>query len=182
MTKTITLALLILFTSAAFAQQSKPGKINFGIEQDILPYATGGYFAGVWAGKDHFRVRAITAKVHKPDFIIKDGFTNNRVKAYALLGDYFLKNNWKGWWAGTGLVYWKNSIQTDAKINTAHYNTWLFNGSIGYSFKLGEYFYVSPWSGLHFKVGGDKHVSVDGKFFTPPFVNPEASVKLGAYF
>lgn len=182
MTKTLAFVLLVLFTSAATAQRTPLKKINAGIEQDILPYATGGYFAGIWAGKDHVRIRAITAKVHKPDFIIKDGFTNNKVKAYALLPDYFLKDNWKGWWAGTGLVYWKNSIQTDARINTAHYDTWLLNGSVGYSFKLGEHFYISPWSGLHFKIGGDEKVMIDNKTFRAPFVNPEASVKIGAYF
>jgi len=182
MTKTLATVILVLFAFASSAQQSPRTKINAGIEQDVLPYVTGGYFAGAWIGKDHIRIRAITAKVHKPGFIIKDGFTNNRVKAYALLGDYFLKSNWKGWWAATGLVYWKNSIQTNARINTAHYNTWLLNGSIGYSFNLGWHFYLSPWSGLHFKIGGDKHVVVDGKLFTPPFVSPEASVKFGAYF
>lgn len=182
MAKTLALVLPFLFTSAVFGQQAMPNKFNFGIEQDVLPYVTGGYFAGVWVGKDHIRVRAITAKVHKPDFIISKGFTNNRVEAYALLADYFLKNNWQGWWVGTGFVYWKNSIQSDARINTAHYNTWLLNGSIGYSFKLAKHFYVSPWSGLHLKIGGDKHVLVDGKTFKPPFVNPEASVKFGVYF
>lgn len=63
-----------------------------------------------------------------------------------------------------------------------HYITWLLNGSVGYSFKLAEHFYVSSWGGLHFKLAGDKHVLVDGKTFTPPLVNPEASVKFGAYF
>lgn len=122
MLKSSILAFLVLFAAASCAQQTPRKKIDVGIEQDILPYITGGYFAGAWVGKDHIRIRAIMAKVHKPDFIIKDGFTNNRVKAYALLADYFLKNNWKGWWAGTGLVYWKNSIQSDAKTSTAlHY-------------------------------------------------------------
>lgn len=182
MRKSSVFALLVLFATIAWAQQTPHKKISVGVEQDVLPYVTGRYFAGAWIGRDHIRIRAITAKVHKPDFIIKDGFTNNKVKAYAFLADYFLKSNWKGWWAGTGLVYWKNSIQTNARLNTGYYDTWLFNGSIGYNFKLGQHFYIGPWSGLHFKIGGDKHVIVDGKTFMPPFVNSEASVKFGAYF
>lgn len=181
MRKSSVLVLLVLLAATSRAQQTPRKNINAGIEQDVLPYITGGYFAGAWIGKDHIRIRAVTAKVHKPDFIIKDGFTNNRVKAYALLGDYFLKENWQGWWAGTGLVYWKNSIQTNVRIGTAFYDTWLVNGSIGYNFKLAKHVYFGPWTGLHFKVGGDKHVSVDDKTFTPPSVNPEASVKLGIY-
>jgi hypothetical protein len=164
-----------------FGQQDPSHKINVGIEQDVLPYITGGYFAGIWAGKDHVRARLVTAKVNKPDFIIKDGFTNNKVKAFALLLDYFPKTEWKGWWAGAGLVYWRNSIQTDQKINTAHYKDWLLNGSIGYNYKLSKKLYVSPWAGLHIKIGGDKNVAVDNKIFKPSLLNPEASIKFGIY-
>jgi len=164
-----------------FGQQDLAHKINVGIEQDVLPYITGGYFAGIWVGKDHVRARLVTAKVNKPDFIIKDGFTNNKVKAYALLLDYFPKTEWKGWWAGAGLVYWRNSIQTDQKISTAHYKDWLLNGSIGYNYKLSKKLYVSPWAGLHIKIGGDKYVAVDNKIFRPSLLNPEGSIKFGIY-
>ena len=98
-----------------FCQVAPVKKLNAGVELDVLPYITGGYFVAGWIGKNHVRGRVLTAKVNKPDAVVEEGFTNNRVTAYALLGDYFLKQNWKGWWIGTGLVYWKSSIQTDAK-------------------------------------------------------------------
>ena len=173
--------LFALLSINLFGQQGPTNKINVGIEQDVLPYVTGGYFAGIWVGRDHVRARLITAKVNKPDFIIKEGFTNNKVKAYALLLDYFPKKGWSGWWAGMGLVYWKNSIQTDQKINTAHYKNWLINGSVGYNYKLYKHLYVSPWAGMHIKVGGDKNVVVDNKIFKPALLNPEASIKLGLF-
>src|SRR4051812_44810184 len=121
------LALTILLNLASYAQKPS-SRINVGIEQDVLPYATGGYFGGLWVGKNHVRGRALVARVHKPDMITKKGFTNNNVTAYALLADYFLKENWKGWWAGTGVVNWKSSIQSDEKSNTYHYENWLVNG------------------------------------------------------
>jgi hypothetical protein len=84
----------VLFLSLyACAQQKSLKRVSFGLEQDILPYATGGYFASVWIGMDQVRIRALTAKVNKPDFIVKDGFTNNKVTAHAILADYFLKDN-----------------------------------------------------------------------------------------
>src|SRR6186713_132427 len=124
MVKFILLAILGFISLVALAQEPGIRKMNVGIEQDILPYDTGGYFAGVWARKGHIRVRAITARVNKPDFIILNWFSNNKVTAFALLGDYFLKENWKGWWIGTGLVYWKSSIQADEKVHTADFENW----------------------------------------------------------
>lgn len=174
--------LLLLCSLAGTAQQQAPRKIQVGIEQDLLPYATGGYFAGAWVGSNHVRVRALMARVHKPDIVVKKGFTHNNVTAYALLGDYFLQQGWKGWWAGTGLVYWKSSIQTDRKLGTAHFENWLLNGSIGYNLPLYRNFYVSPWAGMHLRVGGAKRVSVDDRSFTPPLLNPEGSVKVGVFF
>ncbi len=176
----------ILIGPIGRAQSLEPAPRNsrfaFGLEQDMLPYVTGGYFFAAWAGQGHIRGRAVMAYVKKPDWIIPDGFTNNEVKAYALLGDYFLKDDWSGWWIGGGLVYWDSKIQSDLKLSTASYQNILVNGSLGYSWKFGKHFYVSPWAGMHLRVGGDTDVVVDGKHFTPPLFNPEASVKIGYCF
>lgn len=178
-----TICLLIFLPLWSFAQQKTDhSKWAFGIEQDILPYATGGYFAAVWIGKDHLRSRILLARVNKPDFIIKKGFTNNKVTAYAVTVDYFLAKDWTGWWASSGLVYWKSSIQSDAKLSTAYYNNTLFNGSIGYNWKISKKIYLSPWAGLHLRIAGEQQVKVDNKIFNPPLLNPEASLKLGLQF
>jgi hypothetical protein len=54
-------------TTLSIATMSEK-KWNFGIELDALPYATGGYFAGAWIGKDQWRTRALLADVNLPDF------------------------------------------------------------------------------------------------------------------
>lgn len=182
MLKTVFSAFMLCLAAATLGQVSGSGKISVGIEQDVLPYVTGGYFAGIWAGKEHLRVRALTAKVNKPDFIIKEGFANNKVTAYVLVADYFLNDNWKGFWVGTGPVYWRSSIQTSRKISTAFYNTWLLNGSAGYNFSLTKNIYLSPWCGMHLRLAGDKKVMVDDKIFKSSFINPEASFKVGVLF
>jgi hypothetical protein len=140
MKRFLLITIILVVSLNAFSQQTPARKINAGVEIDVLPYITGGYFAAAWVGKDHIRVRTLTANVNKPDAFIKEGFTNNKVTAYALLGDYFLKEGWKGFWAGTGVVYWKSSIQTDAKLSNSHFENWFINGSLGYNFKLGRRF------------------------------------------
>lgn len=153
--------------------------ISFGLEQDFLPYATGGYYFGMWAGKSHIRVRVLIARVHKPAIIVPDGFTNNIVTAYALVGDYFFKENWTGWWMSGGMVYWNSSIQSNQMQSTTTYENVLLNGSIGYNWKFAKHFYLSPWAGLHIRVGGATQVMADGSSFTTPVLNPEASLKIG---
>ena len=174
--------IILLSTYYVHAQDSTRSKWKIGIEQDILPYVTGGYFAAAFAGKDHLRIRALTARVYKPDFAVKDGFTNNNTTAYAVTIDYFLHKNWKGWWIAAGGVYWKNSIQAEQENETAHFDTWLLNGSIGYNITLIKHLYISPWAGLNLKVGGDNSVTVDNTIYSPPALYPEASLKIGIWF
>lgn len=173
--------LLILFVipSMAFSQSKN---LRAGLELDLLPYATGGYFAGGWLGTDQLRVRGIIASVNIPEFLIPDDFTNNKIKAYAAVIDYSLTKNWTGWFAGTGLVKWNGTIQSRSKIQTASYKTYLLNGTLGYNLKLNKYFYISPWAGLHLKIAGEGNVSVDGEIYRPPLFNPEASIKVGVMF
>jgi hypothetical protein len=173
---------IILFTMSLGASWSQTSKLTLGLEQDALPYLLDGYFANVWVGKGHVRSRVLFARVRKPDFLLTEGFTNNRIHAYAITADYFLNENWQGWWISGGGVVWKNSLQTDLKQQTTYFNTALVNGSLGYSWKFYKNFYVSPWAGLHLRVGGAKPVFVDGKIYNPPFLNPEASIKIGWHF
>ena len=177
------LLILLLYSGTVSHAQKYVGKsLQSGVELDVLPYATGGYFAAGWVGKNVWRVRALTAFVKKPDWATKKGFNNHKIYAYALVADRFLKTNWKGWWAGAGLVYWNSTIQTDQELQTVQFNNLLANGSVGYNISLHKHFYVSPWASLNLRIAGDKNVLVDNRIFTLPFINPEASLKFGYYF
>jgi hypothetical protein len=153
-----------------------------GLEQDFLPYATGGYYGAAWVGKSHVRARLLLAHVNKPSFIVPNGFTNNVVTAYALVGDYFIKSGFSGWYLSGGLVIWNSSIQSTLQQNTTSYQNTLMNGTLGYNWKFHKNFYLSPWAGLHLRLGGADRVTVDGSSFTTPLFTPEASLKLGWYF
>jgi hypothetical protein len=163
-------------------QKNQTSKWNFGLELDVLPYATGGYFGAAWAGKNKWRGRALFADVNKPDFTTKDGFTNHHIKAYAVVLDRFLKDNWKGWWIGGGPVYWKSNIQSDSSNATKNFDNLLLNGSLGYNFTIYKNIYISPWAGLSLKVAGNDEFILDNKEYNLPLLNPEASIKFGLYF
>lgn len=157
-------------------------KWNVGLELDVLPYATGGYFGAAWVGKNKWRSRVLVADVNMPDIITKEGFTNHHIHSYAVILDRFLDDNWKGWWIGAGPVYWKSKIQSDAGTATKNFENLLLNGSLGYNFQVYKNIYVSPWAGLSLKVSGDDEFILDNKEYKLPLLNPELSVKFGLYF
>ncbi|PWL39830.1 hypothetical protein DKG77_03100 [Flagellimonas aquimarina] len=174
----------VLFFSFTYGQADNQLTKNtkVGFELDALPYITGGYYASVWVGHDHFRYRAIIARAETPDFVIKDGFTNNEIKAYAAVVDYFFKRDFKGWWIGTGLEYWDSKIQTDAKLNTANYNNTIFTVGGGHVWKFYKNFYLNPWVAAHLRLAGDKEVVVDESTYDTQLFIPEISLKLGWHF
>jgi hypothetical protein len=174
--------LLCLAMGICTEAQDRSKKLNAGVELDVLPFATGGWFAAAWTGKDQWRLRVLTASVNKPNFTAKKGFTNHHINAYALLADRFLKNEWKGWWLGGGVVLWNSSIQSDAKLQTSKFTNYLLNGSGGCNITLHKNIYLSPWAGLSVRAGGNTNVAVDNKLYTLPFFNPEASLKIGVWF
>lgn len=94
-------------------------KWNFGVELDALPYATGGYFAGAWIGKEQWRTRALLADVNLPDFTTKTGFTNHHVRAYALLLDHFLKKTGKVGGSALDLFIGKAALKVNPTIHNA---------------------------------------------------------------
>lgn len=174
--------LLLACVGLCRGQEAEEPTFNVGFELDALPYLTGGYFIAGWAGQGHWRCRVLTANVNKPDWSTPEGFSKHHVAAYAAVVDVFLKPGWRGWWIGAGPVYWQSRIQTDARIQTAHFNNFLLNGSLGYNLKVGKQFYLSPWVGLSMRIAGDRDVPVDQQLFTLPLFNPEASLKLGFHF
>jgi len=171
-------AILLIVTDVHGQQTSQP--VSFGVELDVLPYATGGYFGAAWVARGPYRLRGLHARVHMPEFVVEDGFTNNNIDAFALLVDRFPESN--GLWFGGGMVYWRGDIQSDARIETTDYDSYLLNGGMGYVYYLTRHLYASPWAGLSIRMGGDADVVVDGQKFEPPRLNPEASLKFGWAF
>ena len=176
----IIIVFIVLSSNICLGQFNKP--VSFGSEIDALPYATGGYFGALFLGKNHWRVRALSANVHKPDWTTKKGFNHHEILAFALVVDLFQAQNWRKWWIGAGPVLWNSKIRAEGSNTIASFSNLLLNGSIGYNFGLVRNIYLSPWAGLSLKVAGDKDIVVQNKIYNLPFLNPEMSLKLGFHF
>ena len=174
--------MLMLIGCCPISSGQADAKFHVGIEQDLVPYATGGYFASVWLGSGHWKTRLLHVKATKPDFLLADGFTDNVIKAYAIVLDYHLSSFSKGLWLGGGLVRWDATIRSARDGISADYRLHLVHGSLGYHFPLRYHFYISPWAGMHFKVTGPRDVAFSAGNYRIPFLNPEASIKLGWFF
>ena len=175
--------LLSFLAGAMMAQETKaPHPLTAGIELDVLPYATGGYFGAVWVGKGHWRSRLIVARATKPEFLLPEGYSENNIRAYALLADYFPRYDFRGWWLAAGLVYWDARIRYAPEQRSGDYASYLVSGGAGYNWKFFRNFYLSPWVGLHVRVAGDDAVPFQTASYKPPRLNPEGSLKLGWHF
>ena len=181
--KKIILVLLVLIPGISFAQtKDTTCNVAVGFELDALPYITGGYYGSAWVGYKHMRYRAIVTKINTPEFVLQDGFTNNKIQAYTVIADYFFKPNFEKFWVGAGIEYWDGNIQSDAKLSTEKYKNWIFTVGGGYVWKFYKNFYVNPWAAAHIRIAGDTKVTVDGKEFKPALFTPEFSVKIGWCF
>lgn len=181
--KTIALILGCLLATTAIAQERKTeNRFTAGLELDVLPYATGGYFGAFWAGQGHWRGRLIVAKATKPDLLLPENFSENHIRAYAVLADYFFQPDFRGWWLAAGLVHWDADIRHDPDQRSGGYKIYLLSGGAGYNWKFYRNFYLSPWAGLHVRVAGDGEVAFPSRAYKPPVLNPEASLKVGWHF
>nr|WP_299167499.1 hypothetical protein [uncultured Allomuricauda sp.] len=182
--KSLTFLFSFLLLVATYGQNAEDevNKTVVGFELDAVPYIFEGYYASAWLGHDHFRYRAVITKIETPGFILEDGFTNNEMKVYAAIVDYFFKPGFEGWWIGPGLEYWDATIQTDAKLETAEYNNTIFTLGGGYVWKFYKNFYLNPWAAVHLRIAGDKEVMVDNSIYETPLLIPEISLKLGWHF
>ncbi|MDP4204468.1 MAG: hypothetical protein Q8859_00530 [Bacteroidota bacterium] len=180
----VIIALFLVTIIRIEAQEKYDTKLplKIGTELDILPYATGGYYGSVWIGKGHFRVRPVVSFVNVPSFVIKEGYKENKLMAYAFLADYFFKNDFKGFWIGTGFEYWDASIIKKEDLLKRNYDNTVFTIGGGYVLNFYKNFYLNPWAAGHLIIGGNRTVNFPSGDFKPSGFTPEASLKIGWHF
>jgi len=163
-------------------------KQTVGIAIDLLPpilSASAGHFgysAQLWYGYKKFRIRGVIAGFTMPDKLMgNDDFEDLNTTATALIFDYFLKNNFKGWWFGTGVESWNNTITS--KMNNQDYNfkDYVATAGSGYIFKVYQNFYVEPWGALHYVLNNENVTVEDTEYKTKKFQG-EVSLKIGWHF
>ena len=163
-------------------------KQTVGVAIDLLPpimsASTGnfGYSAQLWYGYKKYRVRGVIAGFTMPDKLMgNDDFKDLKTTATALIFDYFLKNNFKGWWFGTGFEMWNNTITS--KMNNQNYdlNDFVATAGSGYVFKVYKNFYIEPWGAIHYVMNNESVIIENTAYKTKKFQG-EVSLKIGWHF
>jgi hypothetical protein len=173
-------------TSPAAAQETNATtaapRTTAGVELDVLPYASGGYYVSGWIGHDRVRVRPVVTKTTLPDFVVQDGFKNADLDVYAVIVDYFPRGGFRGFWVGAGVEFWKNAIENEGNGSTAEWDNTVATIGAGYVWKFAGNFYLNPWAAAHVVTGGPISVNAGGATYSPKRFTPEVSVKLGWHF
>jgi len=163
-------------------------KQTVGVAIDLLPpvmsATTGniGYSAQLWYGYKKFRVRGVIAGFTMPDKLMgNDDFKDLNTTATALIFDYFLKNNFKGWWFGTGVEMWNNTITAKPDNQAYNFNDYVATAGTGYIFKVYHNFYVEPWGALHYVMNNESATAEGFEYKTKKFQG-EVSLKIGWHF
>lgn len=177
---TVTMVLLGPATICAQEPSATDGPtLRAGVEADVLPYVTGGWYASGWVGYDRFRLRLVVARVNPPDFTLEDEFTDAETRAYAALLDYFLRPAFGGPWIGGGIEHWDNRVGHPDESATGTYHNWMATVGGGWVFGLGRHLYLNPWAAGHWRIAGDTQTFVGSRLFEPRKALAEASVKIG---
>jgi len=155
---------------------------TIGVEVDVLPYVTGGWYASAWLGYNQLRARLVASKVNPPDFTLKENFTNGETQAYAALLDYFWRPSFRGPWAGGGIEYWDNRVGHPAEVATGMYQTWMATVGGGWVLGIGRHLYLNPWAAGHWQIAGDTKAVVGSRVYEPRAAIAEASIKIGWSF
>jgi len=163
-------------------------KQTVGVAIDLLPpimsATTGnfGYSAQLWYGYKKFRVRGVIAGLTMPDKLMgNDDFTNLKTTATALIFDYFLKNNFRGWWFGAGVEMWDNTITSKIDNNKYCFNNYVATAGSGYILKVYKNFYVEPWGAVHY-ILNNENVTVGSTEYKTKKFQGEISFKVGWHF
>ncbi|MCE0495840.1 hypothetical protein [Vibrio salinus] len=167
----------VMFSASSFASSG----IKAGVEIDAVPYFLGGYYASVGASVDHWQLRYVTTEFETPDFYLQDGFKDNKVDVNAVILDYFLNEDLRGWWIGVGVENWQGKVKDSSSDIEKSYDTNLVTVGGGYTFYLTEHLYLNPWVGVHVPVSGDDKVNFSDRSFDVKTTG-EVSVKVGYKF
>ncbi len=189
-----TLALALMLAMSAIVPvgaEEAPGTSGaraLGFTVDLLPIVmsatTGeaGFSLQAWAGADHFRIRAVGARVSLPDALIGEkNFTDHDMLVGAVIADYIFGERFAGFWAGAGGEYWHNTIRHENPGGNASWDNAVLTVGGGYIWKVYGNLFVEPWTAAHLVLNGGT-VKVAGASYTPQRLSAEVSLKIGYFF
>lgn len=181
---------LILLASPLSAQNSDKGNsinASAGVAVDLLPTVLSatsgeaGYSFQAWAGFENVKMRVVAAHLYQPDSMIDGSFENYEMNVAAFIIDYFFKENFRGFWIGTGAELWNCSIEHKASGEAAMWTDNILTLGAGYVWKITDSVYLDPFAAVHYRMN-DSKVMAGGEEFTRQRVSASASVKIGYMF
>jgi hypothetical protein len=175
-------ASLLLLASCLVAGECAQGAPRWGAEVDLLPVATGGWYASLVAGRDAWRLRLVAAEVKVPDRFAPSGWEKARTRAQALLVDRFFREDFTGPWIGGGVERWDEDLTCTDGGGRVRLKSLQATFGAGWVVPLGGRFYVNPWAALHQRVAGDRTAPLSQGECRPRALQGEASIKIGARF
>ncbi|NUO79479.1 hypothetical protein HUU05_05335 [candidate division KSB1 bacterium] len=161
---------------------SEPKSKTVGLEADALPFATGGYNGSIWYGQNKLRLRGHVVKINTPGIFLRDGFEKDSLSVYGFNIEYFVEDNFKGFWIGSGIQYWKGSVGHFAETARGKYEYIRMPIGGGYVWKFFPNLYLNCWGGFYLFVLGDKEILVGNRTAFIDDVVPIVSVAVGWHF
>lgn len=180
--------LFMIFSFSVFAQQNSGKKeINMGISTDLLPYISaaltgeeGLSFQG-WISINQFKYRIVAAHTAIPESFTYNGIKSQELNAFALIIDYYFREQNKGLWIGTGIELWENHALDEISEKSISWSSLIITIGGGYTFTLGEHLYLNPFAALHFNPAPES-VRTETSSFKEKNILSSASVKIGWMF
>lgn len=173
---------LLLGTNMLLCARTPSERLTWATEVDLLPIATGGWYASAAAGRGLRRARLAAAEVHIPDAFAPSGWNDAQTQAQAFLVDRFFRPGFTGPWIGGGLEHWDERLQRRHSREQIRLDSLQATLGAGWAFPLGKGFTVNPWLAVHQRIAGDREVSVGQATCRPKALQAEASIKLGYTF
>jgi len=173
---------LLLASSLVLAAGAPREATRWATEVDVLPVATGGWYASVAAGRDVWRMRLVAASMNVPDRFAPAGWEKVQTRAQALLVDRFFRPGFRGPWVGGGVERWDEDMKWAQGPERVRLKSLQATFGTGWAIPIGRGFYVNPWLAVHQRIAGDRVVSIPQGECRPKAMQAEASVKIGYLF
>jgi len=173
---------LVLASTFVRAAESPKKATSWATEVDLLPVATGGWYASLAGGRDVWRLRVVAAAVKVPDAFAPAGWEKAKTRAQALLVDRFFRPGFTGPWVGVGVERWDEDLKWSQGPERVRLKSLQATFGMGWTLPLGRGFHVNPWLAVHQRLAGDREAALPQVECRPKSLQAEASVKMGYRF
>lgn len=105
----------------------------------------------VWLGLGHARILFVGAHLEPPNAFAfaPSGFRRPTTTAFASIIDYTFGPSFDGWWLGSGVEVWQNSIEHVGVATNARWTSTVLTVGGGYIWRFAGNLFLDPWVGAH---------------------------------